>query len=249
MPHYTVVTRNREHRMGWGIAICLHHDLHRYWHHSDDENNVQFTIAIRIDSNCELYVSTVVIVDGVCENRDQIILTGNFNCKHPELGKTRQIPLILDLLLQHRRTIWRSSTMARQHIQTTLARKMSVTLFSSCNQSSLNSGTFRWEMILAWITLLWRGGGRGGGGVFSYSPIYNKMNEKTVRLFHKADWIDINLVNVVFAIRTTMTEDTIENYVNTLTNTSAITEKVPTKSIKWNSIGLAIEIRELGRLW
>ena len=29
-------------------------------------------------------------------------------------------------------------------------------------------------------------------GVFSYKPIYNKMNEKTVRLFHQADWIDIN---------------------------------------------------------
>ena len=44
------------------------------------------------------------------------------------------------------------------------------------------------------------------------------MNEKTVRLFHKADWIEIN-----FAIRSTMTkttlnkmtitEDEIDNYV------------------------------------
>ena len=70
---------------------------------------------------------------------------------------------------------------------------------------------------------------------------------KTVRLFHKADWIDIN-----FAIRSTMTkttlnkmtinEDEIDNYVDTL---SAIAEKVPTKTIKRNSIGLPIEIREL----
>ena len=78
------------------------------------------------------------------------------------------------------------------------------------------------------------------------------MNEKTVRLFHKADWIDIN-----FSIRTTMTkttlnkrnvtEDEIDNYVDTLTNTitSVIAEKVPTKSIKRNSMGLPIEIREL----
>ena len=90
-------------------------------------------------------------------------------------------------------------------------------------------------------------------GVFSYNPIYNKMSEKTVRLFHKADWIDIN-----FAIRSTMTkttlnkmtiaEDEIDNYVDTLTNTiSAIAEKVPTKTIKRNSIGLPIEIRELIR--
>ena len=42
-------------------------------------------------------------------------------------------------------------------------------------------------------------------------PIYNKMNEKTVRLFHKADWIDIN-----FTIRSTMTKTT--------SNKMAITE-------------------------
>ena len=91
-------------------------------------------------------------------------------------------------------------------------------------------------------------------GVFSYKPIYNKMNEKTVRLFHKADWIDIN-----FAIRSTMTkttlnkmtttEDEIDNYVDRLTNTitSAIAKKVPSKSVKQNSIRLPIDIRELIR--
>ena len=44
----------------------------------------------------------------------------------------------------------------------------------------------------------------------------------------------------------TITEDEIDNYVDTLTNTitSAIAEKVPTKSIKRYSIGLPIEIRE-----
>ena len=44
-----------------------------------------------------------------------------------------------------------------------------------------------------------------------------------------------------------ITEDEIDNYVYTLTNTitSSIAEKVPTKTIKWNSIGLPIEIREL----
>ena len=74
------------------------------------------------------------------------------------------------------------------------------------------------------------------------------MNEKTVKLFHKADWIDIN-----FAIGLTKTmtiaEDETDNYVDTLTNTitNAIAEKVLTKSIKRNSIGLPIEIRELIR--
>ena len=74
--------------------------------------------------------------------------------------------------------------------------------------------------------------------IFFIKHIYN---EKTVRLFHKADRIDIN-----FAIRSTMTkttlnkmtitEDEIDNYVDILTNTitSAIAETVPTKSIKRN---------------
>ena len=71
---------------------------------------------------------------------------------------------------------------------------------------------------------------------FSHMPIYIKMNEKTVRLFHKANWIDIK-----FAIRSTMTKTTlnkmtiteyeIDHYVDTLTNTitTAIAEKVPPK--------------------
>ena len=53
------------------------------------------TVAIRTDSNRELYVTTIycphgnpsiVLIDGLCENKDQVILTGDFNCKHPELG-------------------------------------------------------------------------------------------------------------------------------------------------------------------
>ena len=76
------------------------------------------------------------------------------------------------------------------------------------------------------------------------------MNEKTVWLFHKADWMDISC-----AIRSTMTKTTLhkmtitEDEIDTLTNTitSAIAEKVPTKSIKRNSIGLPIKIRELIR--
>ena len=61
-------------------------------------------------------------------------------------------------------------------------------------------------------------------GFSHISPFIIKMNEKTVGLFHEADWIDIN-----FAIRSTMakttlnkmtiTEDEIDNYVDALTNT------------------------------
>ena len=53
------------------------------------------TVAIRTDSNRELYVTTVYcprgnlsieLIERLCENSEQVILTGDFNCKHPELG-------------------------------------------------------------------------------------------------------------------------------------------------------------------
>ena len=99
IPHYTAVTRNREHRKGGGVAILLRQDL--AFTEIDDiqltktMDNKQLTVAIRTDSNRELNVSTVYcphgnpsieLIDGLCENRDQVILTGDFNCKHPELG-------------------------------------------------------------------------------------------------------------------------------------------------------------------
>ena len=74
MLHYTVVTRNGE-----IDDIQL----------TKTTDNEQLTVAIRIESNRELYVSTVYcphsnpsveqLIDGLCENRDQIILTGGFN--------------------------------------------------------------------------------------------------------------------------------------------------------------------------
>ena len=96
MPHYTAVTRSREHRKGGGVAILLRQDL--AFTEIDDiqliktTDNEQLTFAIRTDSNRELYVSTVYCphgnprIDGLYENRDQVILTGDFNCKRPELG-------------------------------------------------------------------------------------------------------------------------------------------------------------------
>ena len=66
------------------------------------------------------------------------------------------------------------------------------------------------------------------------------MNEKAVRLFHKADRIDINFVIRSTMTKTTLnkmtiTEDEIDNYVDTLINTitSAIAENVPTNQLYW----------------
>ena len=105
MPHYTAVIRNREHGKGGGVAILLRLDL-AYTEIDDIQltsttDNEQLTVAIRLDSNRELYVPTVYcpranpsveLIDGLCENRDQIILTGDFNSKHPELGNDRTKP-------------------------------------------------------------------------------------------------------------------------------------------------------------
>ena len=219
-------------------------------------DNEQLTVAIRLDSNRELYVSTVYcphanpsveLIDGLCENRDQIILTGDFNSKHAELGNDQTKPSGTRLVT------------ATQNNNLTLINDGTPTFLTRLGKEDVNDLIFISQSIIPNFRDFWVGDDHGSdhfiiNGVFSYTPIYNKMNEKTVRLFHKADWIDIN-----FSIRTTMTkttlnkrnvtEDEIDNYVDTLTNTitSVIAEKVPTKSIKRNSMGLPIEIRELIR--
>ena len=42
-------------------------------------NNWRLRSELTVTVNCQL-------INGLCENRDQVILTGDFNCKHPELG-------------------------------------------------------------------------------------------------------------------------------------------------------------------
>ena len=208
-------------------------------------DNEQLTVAIRTDSNLELYVSTVYclhanpsleLIDGLCESRDQVILTGDFNCKHSELGNDQ------------------TTTNVTQNNNLTLINDGTPTYRNASGKEDVNDLIFISQPTVPSFRDFWVGDHFIINGVFSYKPIYNKMNEKTVRLFHKADWMDIN-----FAIRSTMTkttlnkmtitEDEIDNYVDTLTNTitSAIAEKFPTKTIKRNSIGLPIEIRELIR--
>ena len=257
IPHYTAVTRNIEHRKGRGVAILLRHDL--TFTEIDDiqltktTHNEQLTVAIRTDSNRELYVSTVYclhanpsieISDGLCENRDQVILTGDFNCKHPELGNDQTT------------TSGTRLTTVTQNNNLTLINDGPPTYRYASGKEDVNNLICFSQPTVPNFRDFWVGDDNGSdhfiiNGVFSNMPIYNKMNEKTVRLFHKADWIAINFVIRPTMTKTTLnkmtiTEDEIDNYVDTLTNTitSAIAEKVPTKTIKRNSIGLPIEIRD-----
>ena len=181
---------------------------------------------------------SIELIDGLCENRDQVILTGDFNCKHPELGNDQTT------------TSGTRLTTVTQNNNLTLINDGTLTYRNASGNEDVNDLIFISQPTVPNFRDFRVGDDNGSdrviiNGVFSYKPIYNKMNEKTVRLFHKADWIDIN-----FAIRSTkttldkmtITEDEIDNYVDTLTNTitSAIAEKVPTKTIKRNSIGLPI---------
>ena len=226
MPHYTAVTKDREHRKRGCVAILLRQDL--AFTEIDDiqliktTDNEQLTVAIRTDSNRELYVSTVYcphanpsieLIGGLCENRDQVILTVDFNCKHSELGNDQT------------NTSGTRLTTVTQNNNLTLINGGTPTYRNAYGKDDVNDLIFISQPTVPYFRDFWVRDDNGSdhiNGVFSYKPIYNKMNEKTVMLFHKADWININ-----FAIRSTMTkttlnkmtitEDEIDNYVDTLT--------------------------------
>ena len=163
------------------------------------------TVAIRVDSNRELYVSTVYypqanpsaeLIDRLCENRDQIISAGDFNSKHPELGNDQA---------KHSGTRLVTAT---QNNNLALINDGTPAFLTRLGKEDVNDLIFISQSIIPNFRDFWVGDDHGSdhfiiNGVFSYTPIYNKMNEKTVRLFHKASWIDIN-----FSIRTTMAEAT-----------------------------------------
>ena len=208
MSHYTAVTRNREHGKGEGVAVLLRHDL-AYTEIDDIQltsttDNEQLTVAIRIDSNRELYVSTVYclhanpsveLIDGLCENRDQIILTGDFNSKHPELGNDQT-------KLSGTRLVT-----ATQNNNLTLINDGTPTFLTRLGKEDVNDLIFISQSIIPNFRDFWVGDDHGSdhfiiNGVFSYTPIYNKMNEKTVRLsilyFTNAITINKSLIFLIF---------------------------------------------------
>ena len=89
-------------------------------------------------------------------------------------------------------------------------------------------------------------------GVFSHTPLIDELPPPTVMLYHKADWKDINqtitntMTNHTLDIHTSTILD-IDNYVNTLTDTitQTIDERVQSKTLKPNSLGLPQAIRDL----
>ena len=176
MPHYTAVTRNREHGKGGGVAILLRQDL--AFTEIDDiqltktTDNEQLTVAIRTDSNRELYVSTVYcphgnpsieLIDGLCENRDQVILTDDINCKHPELGNDQTNSSGTKLT-----TVTQNNNLTLINVGTNASGKVDVNHLIFISQPTVPN--FR---------DVWVGDDNGSdhfiiNGLFSYKPIYNK---------------------------------------------------------------------------
>ena len=84
-------------------------------------------------------------------------------------------------------------------------------------------------------------------GVFSHTPLIDELPPPTVILYHKADWKDTNqMTNHTLDIHISTIKD-IDNYVNTLTDTitPTIDERVQSKTLKPNSLGLPQAIRDL----
>ena len=124
-------------------------------------------------------------------------MTGDFNCQHPQLGNDQT------------NTCGTRLTTVTQNNNLTLINDGTPTYRNASGKAGVNDLIFISQPTIPDFSDFWVGDDKGSdhfiiNGVFSYMPIYIKMNEKTVRLFHKADWIDIK-----FAIRSTMTKTTL----------------------------------------
>ena len=88
--------------------------------------------------------------------------------------------------------------------------------------------------------------------VLAYTPLQDTTPDRTINLYHKADWTDINRtisnkMDLLEFDTNTVTPQDIDTYVDTLTNTitNTIKDKVPTKTLSNNAVGLSREVREL----
>ena len=180
MQHYTAVTRNREHVKGGGVAILLSQDL--AFTEIDDIQLTKTTVVIRTDSKRKLYVSTVYcphsnpiieLIGGLCENRDQVILTGDFNCKHQELGSGLTNYSGTTLI-----TVTQNNNLA-------LINDGTLTFANNFGKEDVNDLIFILQPIISNFRDFWVGDDHGSNHfitlslyhfinvVFTYKPIYN----------------------------------------------------------------------------
>ena len=114
--------------------------------------------------------------------------SADFNCKQPELGKD-----------QTNFSGTRLITATQKKNNLTLINDDTLTHTNKFSKEDANDLIFISQQILPKFRDFLVEDDLGSdhliiNGVFSNTPIYNKKKEKTVRLFHKTDWIGINNV-------------------------------------------------------
>ena len=258
-PGYQPMVRaDRPNRHGGGVAILVRNginfDVVNPIPTSGATSNEQLTITIQTTTGT-LHIPTLYcpkgrpsreIIEGFCLGRDNVILTGDFNSKHESFGnKTRTTG---GNLLQ--------KTIDDMNLKFTNDGTPTPTC-DSTNDKDILDLVFISPPIIPHFRDFWVGEDLGSDhntiiGVFSHTPLIDELPPQTVMLYHKADWKDINqtitttMTNHTLDIHTSTIQD-IDNYVNTLTDTIAqtIDERVQSKTLKPNSVGLPQAIRDL----
>ena len=217
-------------------------------------SNEQLTFTIQITTGT-LHISTLYcpegrppreIIEGFCLGRDNIVLTGDFNSKHESFGnktRTRGGNLLQETIVDMNLTLTNDNT-------PTLT-------CDSTNDKDILDLMFISPSIILHFRDFWMGEDLGSDhntiiGVFSHTPLIDELPPQTVMLYHKADWKDINqtitntMTNHTLDIHTSTIQD-INNYVNTFTDTitQTIDERVQSKTLKPNSVGLPQAIRHM----
>ena len=246
---------DRLNRHGGEVAILVRNGINFVVNSiptSGATSNKQLTITIQTTTGT-LHISTLYcpegrpsreIIEGFCLGRD-VILTGDFNSKHESFGNKTRTPggnLLQETIVDMNLTLTNDNT--------------STHTCDSTNDKDILDLMFISPPIIPHFRDFWVGEDLGSDhntiiGVFSHTLLIDKLPPQTVMLYHKADWKDINqtitntMTNHTLDIHTS-TKD-IDNYVNTLTDTitQTIDERVPSITLKPNSVGLPQAIRDM----
>ena len=239
---------DRLNRHGGGVAILVRNginfDVVNPIPTSGATSNEQLTITIQTTTGT-LHISTLYcpkgrpsreIIEGFCLGRDNVILTGDFNSKLESFGnKTRTTGgnLLQETIVDMNLTLTNDGTPTHT--------------CDSTNDKDIQDLVFISPPIIPHFRDFWVGEGLGSDhntiiGVFSHTPLIDDLPE----------WKDINqtitntMTNHTLDIHTSTIQD-IDNYVNILTDTitQTIDERVQSKTLNPNSVGLPQAIRDL----
>ena len=266
IPHYKISQPSPN--TGKGVAIIYRQDINIEQlptiTTTSPTTNLHHAILIHTPSQ-SLQIATIYcphknpsheIINTICTRHDNTIITGDFNCRHENFGH--------DTADKHGKLL----------IQYTEDNN-----FSKLNDNEptyINDHTGKEDvkdLIFASPTMMksfkdfWVDEDLGSdhrtiNATFSSQPLTYNKHPKTILLYHKADWTDINntITNEMTKLHLdhTSTIETIDNFTSTLTATiqNTITTKVKSIEIKQHQVGIDSTIREqitekkqLRKLW